>query len=852
MTQKTLDDINPYIGFENGFLIGRNGEYTLGFKVLFPPVFTTAPEIKQQIFTAFADGINILPNYTRIHRQDFINYEKVDLSTLHYNNFFEKEYMETYSNKEIQTIHSYIYFTIIPKNFHDASIIKFSTFEKMSFSKIPNNDLQDFQEKVSQFINYVTAININNIQIVKFLPLTLNDYIAPVNNKHESVASKLLFLNHPYYSDIIYDRKERQLKIGNERVEIISLSTLEQAPSAMKQQMEYSKYTANSEQDISLSLSWGGSITLIPRFNHIVNSYIIKGDTIKEINRLETKRNWMQSLRNTDPLENIELFLQEVQSKKASIVNCHMNIIIWDEDKEKLVEKRETICTTLNSMGCANAKIESQNTFNLFIASLAGNCINIFNEYRFKTIDRVGAAFLNYDGLYSVDQDKQKLRLIDRFSGSPIRVDLCEPYRRRLIGNKNKFVLGGSGSGKSFTMNHYLYHKRMCGATILIVDVGRSYEGICNALGGKWIESTEDKPLSFNPFILSEFDWNEKNKRLSNQKAQTLIAIIKVLWRGVDDDKFEQTENVIVQNLLDAYYLQKISPRNFNTFYEFAQTYEYPAEVDFNKEKFILNLSPYYGNGPYANLLNAEENVSLVNETFTIFELDSIKGNKILFAITAAMIMDTYISQMYNQAGEKVIVFEEAWQAISNAEMSENIKYLAKTGRKYNSELIIVTQELNDIIANEIVGQALINNCDTKILLDQSKFSENFDFIKKFLGLNHFQICQVLSLNKGKDPRNKSKDFFICYANGMSDVYEVGVSQAEALLYASDKPIKDGIKKVAHHFNINYCDAIKYIIENMMKDIEQYQHKHPCDFDNAVNIILDNHEKGSHIFNHAG
>lgn len=366
MTQKTLDDINPYIGFENGFLIGRNGEYTLGFKVLFPPVFTTAPEIKQQIFTAFADGINILPNYTRIHRQDFINYEKVDLSTLHYNNFFEKEYMETYSNKEIQTIHSYIYFTIIPKNFHDASIIKFSTFEKMSFSKIPNNDLQDFQEKVSQFINYVTAININNIQIVKFLPLTLNDYIAPVNNKHESVASKLLFLNHPYYSDIIYDRKERQLKIGNERVEIISLSTLEQAPSAMKQQMEYSKYTANSEQDISLSLSWGGSITLIPRFNHIVNSYIIKGDTIKEINRLETKRNWMQSLRNTDPLENIELFLQEVQSKKASIVNCHMNIIIWDEDKEKLVEKRETICTTLNSMGCANAKIESQNTFNLF------------------------------------------------------------------------------------------------------------------------------------------------------------------------------------------------------------------------------------------------------------------------------------------------------------------------------------------------------------------------------------------------------------------------------------------------------------------------------------------------------
>ena len=211
-------------------------------------------------------------------------------------------------------------------------------------------------------------------------------------------------------------------------------------------------------------------------------------------------------------------------------------------------------------------------------------------------------------------------------------------------------------------MNHYLYHKRMCGATILIVDVGRSYEGICNALGGKWIESTEDKPLSFNPFILSEFDWNEKNKRLSDQKAQTLIAIIKVLWRGVDDDKFEQTENVIVQNLLDAYYLQKISPRNFNTFYEFAQTYEYPAEVDFNKEKFILNLSPYYGNGPYANLLNAEENVSLVNETFTIFELDSIKGNKILFAITAAMIMDTYISQMYNQAGEKVIVFEEPWQ----------------------------------------------------------------------------------------------------------------------------------------------------------------------------------------------
>lgn len=277
------------------------------------------------------------------------------------------------------------------------------------------------------------------------------------------------------------------------------------------------------------------------------------------------------------------------------------------------------------------------------------------------------------------------------------------------------------------------------------------------------------------------------------------------------------------------------------TFYEFAQQFDFPANVDFNKEKFFYNLKTYYKDGNYPMLLNAALNTSLVDEKLIIFELDNIKNNKLLLSVTTTIIMDIFVTKMrFREERKKIIMFEEAWMALDNEDMSSYIQWLAKTARKFNAKLVVVTQELDDIVKSKI-GPALISNCSEKFLLDQSNFKTNFDVVQKILGLSDFQKNQVLSINKGKEPGDKSKDFFIGFQYGKSYVVQLSVSRAEALLYSSSQEDKAGIRLAAKNKNLSYTEAIEYIITHLIQDIDTLSKKTNCNFYEAIQKLLENH-----------
>ena len=56
---------------------------------------------------------------------------------------------------------------------------------------------------------------------------------------------------------------------------------------------------------------------------------------------------------------------------------------------------------------------------------------------------------------------------------------------------------------------------------------------------------------------------------------------------------------------------------------------------------------------------------------------------------------------------------------------------LHKTVRKYFGEAVVVTQELDDIVSSPIIKDTIINNADCKILLDQRKYINKFDFTEE-------------------------------------------------------------------------------------------------------------------------
>ena len=288
---------------------------------------------------------------------------------------------------------------------------------------------------------------------------------------------------------------------------------------------------------------------------------------------------------------------------------------------------------------------------------------------------------------------------------------------------------------------------------------------------------------------------------MDTEKKESIKTLLLALWKK-DDETFRRSEYVALSNALTLYFahLEKrpdIFPC-FNTFYEFLLS-EYMQvleagkvkEKDFDIGNFLYVLNPYYRGGEFDYLLNATENLDLLNEPFIVFELDAIKDHPILFPAVTLIIMEVFISKMRKLKGiRKMILIEECWKAIAKEGMAEYIKYLFKTVRKFFGEAVVVTQEVEDIISSPIVKQAIINNSDCKILLDQSKYQNKFDSIQELLWLTEKEKAQILSMNKANDPKRKYKEVFISLGGQYSKVYRTEVSLEEYLAYTTEESEK--------------------------------------------------------------
>jgi conjugation system TraG family ATPase len=262
---------------------------------------------------------------------------------------------------------------------------------------------------------------------------------------------------------------------------------------------------------------------------------------------------------------------------------------------------------------------------------------------------------------------------------------------------------------------------------------------------------------------------------------------------------------VALSNALTGYYERNKSFACFNSFYEFLKNDfvlvlegDKVKEKDFDVSNFLYVLRPYYKGGEFDYLLNASENLDLLQQRFIVFELDNIKDHPILFPVVTLIIMEVFISKMRKLKGiRKMILIEEAWKAIAKEGMAEYIKYLFKTVRKFFGEAIVVTQEVEDIISSPVVKQAIINNSDCKILLDQSKYQNKFDQIQELLGLTEKEKTLVMSINKANDPAKKYKEVFISLGGTLSRVYRTEVSLEEYLAYTTEETEKMKVQEYA-------------------------------------------------------
>ena len=656
---------------------------------------------------------------------------------------------------------------------------------------------------------------------------------------------------------------DETVSMGGKRCKVYSLVDVDCAalPSLVR------PYTNIEVNNAEMPVDLLSVIDSIPEAETVVyNQIIFLPNQKRELAALDKKKNRHASIPNPGnqmAVEDIKRVQEIVARESKMLVYSHFNLVVGvsaDTDIQKCTNYLEN---AFGRMGIHISK-HAYNQLELFVASFPGNCYALNEDYdRFLTLSDAAMCLMYKEHIQHSEETPLKIYYTDR-QGVPVAIDITgKEGKNKLTDNSNFFCLGPSGSGKSFHMNSVVRQLHEQGTDVVMVDTGNSYEGLCEYLGGKYISYTEEKPITMNPFNITQAE-------LNIEKIDFLKNLILLIWKG-SDTKITELEFRIVEQMVTDYYdayfygfdgydpvqrenlhktliaaekrkgrwnaenlpeleqkvdskirlleerrkALKVNSLSFNTFYEYScERSELIClennitEIDYDKYTYMIQ--PFYKGGNYDKILNENVDTTLFSETFIVFEVDAIKENKKLFPIVTLIIMDVFLQKMRIKKNRKVLVIEEAWKAIASPLMAEYIKFMYKTARKFWASVGVVTQEIQDIIGSEIVKEAIINNSDVVMLLDQSKFKERFDSIKAILGLTDVDCKKIFTINRleNKEGRSFFREVFI-RRGSTSGVYGVEEPHECYMTYTTERAEKEALKLYKKELRCSHQEAIE-------------------------------------------
>ena len=769
-----------------------------------------------------------MPNYSILHKQDIFITEKYEPDIRRDELSFLSRSFERHFNERPYLHHTcYLFLTKTTKERSRQQ----SNWNTLCRGFLVPKEIRDketlerFMEAVGQFESIV-----NDSGLVRLERLTTEEITGTENES--GIIERYLTLS----ADGTTMLQDMQLnpdgmRIGDKRLCLHTLSDLDYLPGKVRTDGRYERLSTDRSD---CRLSYAAPVGVMLPCDHIYNQWIFIDDSNENLSRFEKMAKNMQSLSrysrsNQINKEWLDEYLNEAHTNGLQSVRCHCNIIAWAENGNELRRVKNDVGSALALMECT----PHHNTTDLpalYWAGIPGNEADFPAEETFYTFTGQALCFFTAETCYRNSLSPFGIRMVDRLTGKPVFLDISDlPMKKGVVTNRNKFILGPSGSGKSFFTNHLVRQYWEQGTHILLVDTGNSYKGLCDLIhqktggdDGIYFTYKENDPISFNPFFTEDY-------RYDIEKRDSIKTLILTLWKR-EDEPPRRSEEVALSNAVSLYIEKikknrKIKP-NFNSFYDFVRK-DYRKiladknvrEKDFDVDGFLNVLEPYYKNGEYGYLLNSDKELDLLNKRFIVFELDVVKDNPILFPVVTIIIMETFINKMRRLQGiRKMILIEEAWKAIAKEGMANYIRYLFKTVRKFYGEAVVVTQEVDDIISSPVVKETIINNSDCKILLDQRKYQNKFDQIQNLLGLTDKERSQILSINLANAANRLYKEVWIGLGGTQSAVYATEVSAEEYLCYTTEETEKLELIRLTEKLGGNIELAIKQLAESKRQE----------------------------------
>lgn len=829
---ETLERRFPLLSVENGCIVSKDADLTVAFEVELPELYTVTADEYEAMHSSWIKAVKVLPEHSVVCKQDWFVKETYRPKTDDGEQSFLTRSYELHFNERPYLNHKcYLFLT---KTTRERSRRK-SDFNTLCRGFLLPKEITD-KDAAARFLEAVEQFEriMNDSGHIRLRRLETDEITG--TKERPGLVEKYFSLSLEDETAVLQDicLKPGRMRIGDKRLCLHTLSDTEDLPGRLSTDMRYERMSTDRSD---CRLSFAAPVGLLLSCNHIYSQYVFIDDAQEILQMMEKNSRNMLSLSkysrsNAINQEWTEMYLDEAHTKGVLPVRCHCNVIAWAEDAEEFRRIRNDTGSQLAMMECT-PRYNTIDTPVIYWAGIPGNAGDFPSEESFYTFLEQAVCLFAGETNYRSSPSPFGIRLADRQNGIPVHVDISDlPMKRGIITNRNKFILGPSGSGKSFFTNHLVRQYYEQGAHILLVDTGNSYQGLCrmihdrtNGKDGIYITYEEDNPISFNPF------YTESGK-FDVEKRDSINTLILTLWKR-EDESPKRSEEVALSGAVNAY-IRKISENrnirpDFNGFYEFvADDYrrmieeKKVREKDFDIDGFLNVLEPFYRGGDYDFLLNSDKELDLTGKRFIVFELDNISSNKVLLPVVTLIIMETFIAKMRRLKGiRKMILIEECWKALMSANMSEYIKYLFKTVRKYFGEAVVVTQEVDDIISSPIVKEAIINNSDCKILLDQRKYMNKFEHIQRLLGLTEKEKGQILSINQANHPGRFYREVWIGLGGTCSAVYATEVSEEEYFTFTTEESEKLEVQRIAGLPEGSLEGAIRRLAEKKRKEQKQ-------------------------------
>ena len=821
-----------------GVIYTKTGEYSAVLK-LENPVQKYCANIDSyyeftQLFTAIAQTLG--EGYA-IHKQDI---------------FIRKKFTEeSDENREFLSTSYFRYFNGRPYTDSECYLTITQEVKKSRLFSFDGKKWRDFLVKIRKVHDQLRDAGVQ----VRFLNRQeVNEYVDRyfAMNFRDKVVSMTNF-----------KVDDECISMGDKRCKVYSLVDVDNVslPSVIR------PYTNVEVNNSSMPMDLVSVVSGIPNTEAVVyNQMIFIPNQKRELALLDKKKNRHASMPNPGnqmAVEDIKRVQEVVARESKQLVYTHYNLVVAISAKTDIHKCTNHLENSFSRMGIHISK-RAYNQLELFVNSFPGNCYGMNPEYdRFLTLGDAATCLMYKERILHSEKTPLKIYYTDR-QGVPVAIDITgKEGAEKLTDNSNFFCLGPSGSGKSFHMNSVVRQLHEQGTDVVMVDTGNSYEGLCEYVGGKYISYTEERPITMNPFRINR-------QELNVEKTGFLKNLVLLIWKG-SQGTVTKTEDRLIEQVITEYYdtyfnkfngftppqredLRKsllIDERNkggnrseneaelnariekvideierrrkelkveslsFNTFYEFS-VQRIPdicnensiLGIDFSTYRYMMK--DFYRGGNHEKTLNENMDSSLFDETFIVFEIDSIKDDPLLFPLVTLIIMDVFLQKMRIKKNRKVLVIEEAWKAIASPLMAEYIKFMYKTARKFWASVGVVTQEIQDIIGSEIVKEAIINNSDVVMLLDQSKFRERFDTIKAILGLTDVDCKKIFTINRleNKEGRSFFREVFIRRGT-TSGVYGVEEPHECYMTYTTERAEKEALKLYKTELQCSHKEAIE-------------------------------------------